>query len=1854
MHYSIRRFWRYNFKPTIPSFMMTTITQIDHCARCSKASSFVWFRPEEQQTQRILAYYKQHLFRLFRKNGLIMAYMKDEDLMTFFPGKRPTCESCTVKNIDVLFNSQVFSLLEKYTFSSFSRLMYKQYEECVEDEETFFLTVHGLHLAETLSIFVYKSIMPRYFMVGDLPHLRLEDFRHPYVNSPRIYLRPVNYQFFSAAEFLYSLKLNFMATSDSHVYSTLFLQHMGMTGYFFCPSQYRIIPQTVEFKTPPKQRKPPPFSRLLPDKERKARLFAKEKKKKHTMSKRVDRDSKFGKIEPQFLNGLFGVTAGLDEPSREIFQKVIDMVDGSDLSKSLTHHAFGIAAVVVTIGSTIHSIYTHDKTSCVIAISSATVTAGYCGFLNIPTLSDIMSRVISISTNILARLNDEGIEPQMDFMCDLQSVSTLLSTILMSWSSFDSINMSSLNKLPGLLFTKLSAFDRANKSLVEIFRGVVSVIEWAFNYISTRLCGGVPMRFLDSESKDYDNFCDRAMDIHYRLSKSDFEFSTLNHNELVSVITSGKSIAVSLKRGSSPGILSLLLTEIRKLEKIEEKFSAANLGRDSTRVEPVALMLLGGSGVGKSTSLDHFKNAFLARILPDGRPYEKFINSSSNVVYNRTKGSQYHSGYDDSKLVTVFDELGQEIDVPGSATNSYLDVIQAINIHPWVLDMAEIERKGVTHFHSELVIATTNRKQYDLNSIYCSEAFTRRWDFPMVVYPAEEYCTDETIPLDLFNKKIDPEKLPRDDDGVSIVSPQIVSRYVRWDFKKQAPIGRVYTFNELLDEMIALHKKKHAWHSANVRCVKNTRDEQRSIFLEEIEPQTVPLNLSQKYANVTDDDFQVEFVGEDPDLVNAIHEILHDFDLNQIPTQAAFAMAMRISSLNMQSMHEKNLTGSWRIDVSRCAKVFGQRFLEELFSEDIHFRDFSNFDFNDLESSTCRLYLRYARDTLFPKSFTSYETIKLHLHDYYTQFVESSFFKYVKAFAAFSGIATIFFGCWRVYKSLTAPTAEIELIEGEDISVDFTSDTLVDDQSVHLKQKHRTRSKQQGKQPSSKDMRGIVPQMASECDPNGFQIMKKFTVRNVFGIMQNHKDGPRHLGFGIGICDRCAIIPKHFLTQIYYSSMEDERILKENLIIQIGTNLGATTARQFTIPIKHLLANQTDEGFGDNDVVMVKFPNFVPPFANIVKYFQTEDFFRKTSRFNYLLLAPNGYDREHFSGVANILKTPISIHSDTTGSYDIAHAIAYAAPTTLGDCGMLLCILNKGEQQKKFVGLHVSGAPSVGRGFSAPVSQEALNAALNYFGDELVLMDPELDIIAQTDTMLSEGQYLEEYDIPTYERGSRTKIFPSRLHGKWGPALTKPCHLVPRTIKGEYKDPWRAAYAKYCTPALTEDISDEVNIVRDELYDFLVCKSMLNVNARLLSFDEAVAGIEGEPLYKGISRSTSAGIGEESPPGYPGKTWLFGSGNEYDLTSEQYLEFKDKYLKILDKIKDGFRPEFRFKDCLKDERKPIDKVDAFKTRLFCVSPVGLLVLFRMYFGSFSLWFQSNKIDNGGAVGVNPYSRDWNYIVQILGEMSHPEERGFGAGDYSRYDGSEKPIIHWAILDIIQMWYCDGKENARVRSILWLELVNSKHVHAGLHYTWVSSLPSGFPLTTIVNILYNQFAFRLCWNDVTRDTPGINYYDDHVRAIFMGDDNLFSVSPEYRKKFHEGVLHERMKRFGLTYTDSSKGNVFEGLKPLREVDFEKRTFVFDPVEQAFIAPLELAVVLEIPYWTTEGNATISSDEIVLQNVENSLMELSLHPREVFDKYAPEMIRNLKDEYDYSPRRSTYDSNRRFVLNVEYSY
>jgi hypothetical protein len=111
----------------------------------------------------------------------------------------------------------------------------------------------------------------------------------------------------------------------------------------------------------------------------------------------------------------------------------------------------------------------------------------------------------------------------------------------------------------------------------------------------------------------------------------------------------------------------------------------------------------------------------------------------------------------------------------------------------------------------------------------------------------------------------------------------------------------------------------------------------------------------------------------------------------------------------------------------------------------------------------------------------------------------------------------------------------------------------------------------------------------------------------------------------------------------------------------------------------------------------------------------------------------------------------------------------------------------------------------------------------------------------------------------------------------------------------------------------------------------------------------------------------------------------------------------------------------------------------------------------------------------------------------------------------------QPYILDLILKYINKWYAyqnpdHNPQDDVVRNMLWLDLIHSRHVtgvgaELDTVVQWNKCMPSGHPLTTLVNSMYALIALTACYCDATHDYKNMW---EHVFLCTYGDDNVVGV------------------------------------------------------------------------------------------------------------------------------------------------
>jgi hypothetical protein len=752
-------------------------------------------------------------------------------------------------------------------------------------------------------------------------------------------------------------------------------------------------------------------------------------------------------------------------------------------------------------------------------------------------------------------------------------------------------------------------------------------------------------------------------------------------------------------------------------------------------------------------------------------------------------------------------------------------------------------------------------------------------------------------------------------------------------------------------------------------------------------------------------------------------------------------------------------------------------------------------------------------------------------------------------------------------------------------------------------------------------------------DVSGFETLNSVNNKNVFNMFIKTNDEEVWVGLTTCIKTGIGLIPRHFF-DMWLTGIEEGRF--ENSSEFLVRDLSGTSVAYDTL--ENVLKSTSELALIDSHAALIKFGQ-CRAVRDITNRFITEQQLTKMKHtFDICLKFPKDSVVQHTT--AHIEHCRFSADGV---DYSLPKTLVYAADSRVGDCGTPIYLRTNSGSNRRLIGIHFAGAKISGvrKAYAGLVTYEALLECLTDMGPFDIEAN-EVDEFTELEFQAIPPFVSEKYAIlgkseHRHDPYGVTKIRASPLYGmedfyisKQVPALLRP--------KGGI-DPFEVAMSKYCTESILVDpaILDKA---KDDYFCFL--NSLRVTTKEILSVEVALWGDEEIEYYDAVNSASSVG--------YPLKYnlvnikhLLLGDTAVRDSSNVHFDDFSKTIDSIVEDASLGKRRLWVFTDNLKDERRTIEKVRDGKTRLFNGGPFEYLIACKQYFGAFSKFMFERSIDNGSCIAINPLSADWSCLANRLGRFSRYSDPYVGAGDFSGFDGSEQPQIHNIILDIINEWYDDGERNSMIRKTLWLEVTNSRHIFSNVIYEWPSSLPSGHPLTIIINCMYNHLAFRYCFFKTFSEQNLV--FNECVELQVTGDDNIFSVHDRYADKFNELVLPPLMAECGLKYTTELKGKADKPWRKLTEVSFLKRSFRFEKLLGCYVGPLDLSSILEIPCWTKKANGM----EIFYDNLNVFIRELSIHDTETFNYYAKAIRKSLSSKAIAIEQTQIFKSKKVLMVN-----
>lgn len=1322
----------------------------------------------------------------------------------------------------------------------------------------------------------------------------------------------------------------------------------------------------------------------------------------------------------------------------------------------------------------------------------------------------------------------------------------------------------------------LSRFDSAIKGMKSFIDYMLSGVQAVADWITNKL--GVEK--LEIKSDPY-FFIEEYVAKVFRL-RDQFTSGTRDQSVLYranELYAEGQKVTAEARAlGASDYQLRDIATCRNALDKIVEYLGSMNISTSGQRVPPVAVLLTGSPGIGKTTFANWAWPAVAAKTLPLDE-LRQFRRNRGSFVYSFNQKDSFYSGYrgQDHVLIDEFAFMKES----NPTESIFPEIIMMINNNPYALNMAALEDKGRFYFRSKFIWMTTNRTTFNapsMPSVQEAGAVLRRLDFSWMVCASKEYATESTKALRPEFRVLDRSKIKGlDSDFVHCRIHRIL------DLEKGTIEPDGITADEFVNLVVERYENTQNEGEAMLKMVDDTVER---ILLE---------RLGEDLEKQGGDEEPIR--SHDPHIHNKIRGCKCAI-CTKIPftiTAENFAESVGAKIRNGEVVLPRAQRNA-RVSVTR----FDEIWLNIIQTLPTHIARLETFDSECIQAEALKdveqgmaLFCKYILNVRIHVSNMDFHNKNyLASKGWYVAYLAQQAVSFVSSCA-------IFYGLMRLFLRATQSTQTVDIQRPpKEAEIGYTARTH-NKNARPIKLSRPPRNAQLG-------MAGLEDVGKSIVKKNGYRVNcvsqkldRKYTavitmVQSQVGLVPYHvmeawvdmfrQDNDAYL-------DLIGAPRFDDVTQTYRNSGQ-----KINLsdICQRGSE-------DDTYYIEHERVGGESE-----DCAVVYLPS-VRKGTNITKHFLPSGFQISAGTFSCLF----GMNKEN--ALYQPMIGPCQYVANTAyEGCNASHSIRSAYVTSKGDCGSLVGIVSPLAPNAMY-GIHVAGSASgQPTAYAIRVTREDLIDAIVRLKEGCMIIDDDpIENAPPTTKNFLEGQggmgpggaepiaHIKPSVLPIH-----TNLTKSFLHGKIG----FECKVEPAKLKFyQGYDALEHASNKYNVK--TGSIPKHRLIQARYLVNKKFRMSMIARYRRILTVREAILGIDAEPFMKAIPRKTS-----------PGLPWVhvFRESGKKSAIGEGELDFENPELKkVLEEVEwckkailDGKRPLFVFNSFLKDELRPFGKAP----RLISSAPLHLAILIRQYFMGFIQWTIENRVANGIAVGINPMSEEWTLLAR-----RHDAPIVFG-GDIKTFDCVMSPEVMEQVRAIINGFYVDdGTTNHYIRNRLFDELIYSRHSFKGAIYEWEGCNASGNPLTITINcivllILIHAACIQAMAEEM-EDAYGTKGEEwdrieealEGVEVTSYGDD---SVTSSGDPSINFDNVRRILASWGITFTPEDKSDSAESATSIEGVSFLKRGFVkTHPTNSNFyVAALSLDSILNNIQWMRKNDHHY---EDFKSKVETALTELSAH-------------------------------------------
>lgn len=1529
--------------------------------------------------------------------------------------------------------------------------------------------------------------------------------------------------------------------------------------------------------------------------------------------------------------------------SKEIMNIVDALVEEALKSISSTVKAGINVGMAVGIVIYAYQIFTNDDSTMMDMIGAVLAMLIQCA-IN-PLVQDVIGVVFA---------SIDKLSPQMDFFSmgvpDVGpliaglSLFPIFSTLQKEGKCADKVKM---------LIKDLAALGNSKKGITELCIAVCDTLRKCGRIAATYL--GIPVPVSESSgSSDLDAFFHQFEQLLSKERSDGLVLSLENLWNIQDLIIKGNRLLnTAINNPIHKFYCNLIISRMKALTDLESAFVKANVSETGLRFETIGAMFFGTPGSNKSFVVKRAADDAVA-IDSNEEEMRMHLENDRTFIFNRQFENRYWDGFTPRHKVILTDDYGQSVGVADGDGES-MQSIRMLNSFPHDLHTAAMSGKGVLRNNTKFAFATTNLTKLNPDDIVSPQALQRRW-LCYWVSLKPEYLKKSNGKVSLRHQVKNPAKFVGA-DGLAIELSTDMFCFYKYDpMKGEILTKESYSYDQLMSSLKDLYKLRYSHYEMNQKVYKQSslafyKNLTESGFHDEINEIKARMVQNAQTFNENYDTWRnrdtEELKPQMGDLLNnwwsTTHKPSKDYYHSIPPTWytedlGTFSECMCIDMEKSTLFFRYHMFETWLIPedkdvefkkmlddmLERTPMCAARAIIEYCYVKnlDLHTALKSHLSVTDPVTFKMvmngqrspygflppRVVLKYDKD-LFENTEEMFNKAKVFIH---TKWISTLQFAYMAKHALDDVIRA-----HPILKTIAMVVALGSIVYSLKKLVGNNKPISADPQ--HVYEHIPTKVKSKGKAIKSlKDM-GIKPQL----DEVSLAMARKIDGTNMIEMGIDDPSKPESftlLGSLLMLKGRIGVCNLHYVS--YFSTYHQTRGDLNLLFRSKGILFAKMPISEFLSLFKS--ENQLN---CDEDLAFFHMPRTFRVFSDITEKFVRTDFILTKSKLDLLCKLPS---QDVYVCTSSILTTQVilSLPLPSGQESEVSRSLCYNLPTKPGDCGTPLYYVDPLSGNRKITGIHCAGQGS--KGYGTLLTYEDVQRHVGYLveANGMQILPTEEHIITDdviVPQLLTKFLVESQVDMKHNILGSHDKVT-SPFRGKPGWEKTEDLSAL-NCVDGV--SPLSKALDHFSKGPVDISVLPEIQKIAFDRsiddYSYLILAIPRYKDMSLPTLEQSIWGDGELNMVNPLKSQSSAGclLKKEF---HILKTRLFAGTR--DNTNPFFHFIEKRYARYMSYFDRGIRIPDVYSFNLKSETLPCEKVKELKTRGYFGAGFDTMYLYNMYFGKFATAYLKNIFNNETSLGINPCSAQWMELIERLRKFDSSVNPEVGDSDYSKFDTCHFKDLLWSVLDIINLWYDNADGCNDVRIWLWHELVFPRILIGDMVFTLQRGMVSGNFLTIIINCMVNSILFRYSFFRIAQENElAIVSFTSVVSLNVTGDDNIYSVHPEWRSFIHPLSLASYVAELGFSMTAADKASeITDKHKNLSLCLYLKRGFDVsrnNPVGLP-LAPLKFDVINNIPQWTQRKDFDLS---IFIGNVNSSLREAALHGQNKYNVFLKLVITTM---------------------------